>query len=253
MNIFNLLKLASKLDKQGKYSTSDSVFKFVQAQTDDFDFSQDPLGMSVPNERKDKFGDLRAKLERGEISEDEFNDLFIEMVESTPHANAGDVDNFQTRLEETGIQTFGQDRAFLEKATEFADDISVMWISDLENDAVDFFRDNGVEVNSSLQAGDMLLDLAQANPINNLTINDAIRAITPFQDFYDYFDDYLKSKVPEMVEMIEDAASRSPYNKDIQVTEQEILSAMEEANVNQRNVNTALENVLVRILVSKVR
>ena len=56
-----------------------------------------------------------------------------------------------------------------------------------------------------------------------------------------------------MIEMIEETASRSPYNKDIQVTEQEILSAMEEANVNQRNVNTALENVLVRILVSKVR
>ena len=253
MNIFNLLKLASKLDKQGKYSTSDSVFKFVKAQTDDFDFSQDPLGMSVPNERKDKFGDLRAKLERGEISEDEFNDLFIEMVETTPVANAGDIDNFQTRLQDSGIQTFGEDRAFLERATEFADDVSASWISDLEDDAVDFFRDNGVEVDSSFQAGDMLLDLAQANPINNLTINDAIRAITPFQDFYDYFDDYLKSRVPEMIEMIEETASGSPYNKDIQVTEQEILSAMEEANVNQRNVNTALENVLVRILVSKVR
>ena len=253
MNIFNLLRLASKLDKQGKYSTSDSVFKFVKAQTDDFDFSQDPLGMSVPNERKDKFGDLRAKLERGEISEDEFNDLFIEMVETTPAANAGDIDNFQTRLQDSGIQTFGEDRAFLERATEFADDVSASWISDLEDDAVDFFRDNGVEVDSSFQAGDMLLDLAQANPINNLTINDAIRAITPFQDFYDYFDDYLKSRVPEMIEMIEETASRSPYNKDIQVTEQEILSAMEEANVNQRNVNTALENVLVRILVSKVR
>jgi hypothetical protein len=208
---------------------------------------------SVPNERKEKFVDLRGKLERGEISEDEFNDLFIEMVETTPVANAGDIDNFQTRLQESGIQTFGEDRAFLERATEFADDVSASWISDLEDDAVDFFRDNGVEVDSSFQAGDMLLDLAQANPINNLTINDAIRAITPFQDFYDYFDDYLKSRVPEMIEMIEEAASRSPYNKDIQVTEQEILSAMEEANVNQRNVNTALENVLVRILVSKVR
>jgi hypothetical protein len=59
--------------------------------------------------------------------------------------------------------------------------------------------------------------------------------------------------VPEMVDMIEEAASRSPYNKDIQVTEQEVLTALEEANVNQRNVNTALENVLVKILVSKVR
>ncbi len=155
MNIFNLLKLASKLDKQGKYSTSDSVFKFVKAQTEDFDFSQDPLGMSVPNERKDKFGDLRAKLERGEISEDEFNDLFIEMVETTPVANAGDIDNFQTRLQDSGIQTFGEDRAFLERATEFADDVSTSWISDLEDDAVDFFRDNGVEVDSSFQAGDM--------------------------------------------------------------------------------------------------
>jgi hypothetical protein len=253
MNIFNLLKLATKLDKQGKYSSSDSVFKFVKAQVDDFDMSRDPLGMSVPNERKDKFDEIRRRFESGEISEEQVRDLFLEMVESTPHANAGDIDNFQTRLQETGVQTFGQDRAFLERATEFADDISVSWISDLEDDAIDFFRDNGVEVDSSFEAGDMLLDLAQANPINNLTINDAIRAITPFQDFYDYFDDYIKSKVPEMVEMIEDAASRSPYNKDIQVTEQEILSAMEEANVNQRNVNTALENVLVRILISKVR
>ena len=130
MNIFNLLKFASKLDKQGKYSTSDFVFKFVKAQTDDFDFSQDPLGMSVPNERKDKFADLRRKLESGEISEDQFKDLFIEMVETTPHANAGDIDNFQTRLQDSGIQTFGQDRAFLERATEFADTLYVLGVKD---------------------------------------------------------------------------------------------------------------------------
>ena len=74
-----------------------------------------------------------------------------------------------------------------------------------------------------------------------------------YLDYFDYFDDYLKSRVPEMVDMIEEAASRSPYNKDIQVTEQEVLTALEEANVNKRNVNTALENVLVKILVSKVR
>jgi len=253
MNIFNLLRLASKLDKQGKYKSSDNVFKFVQAQTDDFDFSQDPLGMSVPNERKEKLTDLRGKLERGEISQSEFDELFAEMIMTAPHTNPGDIDNFQERLQESGIQTFGQDRAFLEAATEFADDVSVDWISDLEDDAIEFFRNNGVEVSNSFQSGGMLLDLAQANPINNITINDAIRALTPYQDFYDYFDDYLKSRVPEMVEMIEETASRSPYNKDIQVTQQEIISAMEEANVNQRNVNTALENLLVRILVSKVR
>ena len=41
MNIFNLLKLASKLDKQGKFRTSDSVLKIVKAQADDFDFSKE--------------------------------------------------------------------------------------------------------------------------------------------------------------------------------------------------------------------
>jgi hypothetical protein len=53
MNILNLIRLASKLDAQGKFKASDIVIKLVKAQTDDFDLSRDPLGMgSVPNERK---------------------------------------------------------------------------------------------------------------------------------------------------------------------------------------------------------
>jgi hypothetical protein len=110
-----------------------------------------------------------------------------------------------------------------------------------------------VEVANFGDAGDRLLDLAQANPINNLTINDAIRAITPFDDFFDYFDQYLRARIPEMIEMIEEAASNSPYNKDIQVSAQEVSAMLDEANVNFRNVNTALETILVKILISKVR
>lgn len=254
MNIFNLIRLASKLDAQGKFKASDIVIKLVKAQTDDFDLSRDPLGMgSVPNERKEKFVDLRGKLERGEISEEEFNNLFAEMIMSVPNSNAGDIDNFQNRLQDTGVETFGQDRDFLEAAAEFSDDVSTSWIDDIEDDAVDFFRDNGVEVASSGDAGDRLLDLAQANPINNLTINDAVRAITPFDDFFDYFDQYLRARIPEMIEMIEEAASNPPYNKDIQVSAQEVSAMLDEANVNFRNVNTALETILVKILISKVR
>jgi hypothetical protein len=104
MDIFNLLRFASKLDAQGKFKASDNVFKLVKAQTDDFDLSRDPLGMgNVPNERKEKFVDLRGKLERGEISEEEFNNLFTEMIMSVPNSNAGDIDNFQGRLQDTGI------------------------------------------------------------------------------------------------------------------------------------------------------
>jgi hypothetical protein len=39
MNIFNLIRLASKLDAQGKFKASDIVIKLVKAQTDDFDLS----------------------------------------------------------------------------------------------------------------------------------------------------------------------------------------------------------------------
>lgn len=252
MNTKNLLKLASKLDKQGNYKTSDKIFRLVQAEIDD-DLSTPPFDMGdVPNERKDKFGDLRAKLERGEISEDEFNDLFIEMMDSKA-STPGDIDNFQSTLSGAGVQTFGEDRDFLEAVNEFSDDISVSWIDDIQNDAVNFFRDNGVEVADSSEAGDKLLDLAQGNPINNLTINDAIRAITNFEDFFDYFDQYIRVRIPEMIEMIEETASRSPYNKDIQVSSQEISSMLDEKNVNFTNVNGALETILATILISKVR
>lgn len=252
MNTKNLLKLASKLDKQGNYKTSDKIFRLVQAEIDD-DLSKPPFYMGdVPNERKDKFGDLRAKLERGEISEDEFNDLFIEMMDSKA-STPGDIDNFQSTLSGAGVQTFGEDRDFLEAVNEFSDDISVSWIDDIQNDAVNFFRDNGVEVADSSEAGDKLLDLAQGNPINNLTINDAIRAITNFEDFFDYFDQYIRVRIPEMIEMIEETASRSPYNKDIQVSSQEISSMLDEKNVNFTNVNGALETILATILISKVR
>jgi hypothetical protein len=57
----------------------------------------------------------------------------------------------------------------------------------------------------------------------------------------------------EMIEMIEEAASNPPYNKDIQVSAQEVSAMLDEANVNFRNVNTALETILVKILISKVR
>lgn len=253
MNILKIIKLASKLDKQGQYKSSDSVLKFVLAQTDDFDLSHDPLGMSVPNERKEKFADLRGRFERGEISEREFYDLFMEMVQTTPHSNQGDIDNLQTRLQSAGIQTFGEDRAFLEKVAEYADDLSIGWISEIEDDSIDFFRQNGIEVKDAYEAGDKLLDLAQGNPINNITINDAIRSITLFDDFYDYFDQYIREKIPNMVDMLKEVAFMPPYNKNIQVTEQEISTLFDEENINHRNINTTLEFILVKILLSKVR
>ena len=219
MNIFNLLKLATKLDKQGKYSSSDSVFKFVKAQVDDFDISRDPLGMSVPNERKDKFDEIRRRFESGEISEEQVRDLFLEMVESTPHANAGDIDNFQTRLQETGVQTFGQDRAFLERATEFADDISVSWISNLEDDAIGFFRDNGVEVDSSFE--EMLSDDEEStDEEETATVTETTTATNEPQTTYRELTDEEKAQI------LADSIAKSTLEMALSIAETSIASTV---------------------------
>ena len=74
MNIRNFLVLANKLDKQGNYKTSDKIFKFVEAQTDNLD--EDPLGISniqPSSKQKDPIVDkLRKMVANGEISEAQF-------------------------------------------------------------------------------------------------------------------------------------------------------------------------------------
>ncbi len=260
MNLNNLLKLAGNLDKQGKYKISDHIFKIVSAQADDFDLSKDPLGISsigeVPVEIRRPFTELHQKFERGEISQSEFESAFEEMMREAlkaPHSNDRQLDYHQRSLAASGVETFGEDRAFVAEAAEFSDDVSTEWINDLQDDAMSVLTQNGFEPDDAIEAGDMLLDLAQGNALESLTINDVIRQITPFEDFYEYFQDYLKSRIPEMIYIIEEAASRPPYNKDIQVTESEIETLLEESNANFSNINTVLDTILVRLLVTKVR
>ncbi len=260
MNLNNLLKLAGNLDKQGKYKTSDQIFKMVSAQSDDFDLSKDPLGISsigdVPTEIRIPFTEIQEKFERGEISESEFLRAFEEMMREalkSPYSNDRQIDYTQSTLSSSGVETFGEDRAFVAAAAEFSDDVSVDWINDLQEEAIPVLEQAGLSPDDEFEAGDMLLDLAQGNALGDLTINGVIRQITPFEDFYDFYQDYLQSRIPEMISMIEEAASRSPYNKDIQVSESEIATLLEESNANMSNINSVLETILVRLLVSKVR
>ena len=260
MNLHRLLKLAGNLDKQAKYKTSDQIFKIVSAQSDEFDLSKDPLGISssgdVPPEIRMPFTELQEKFERGEISESEFVRAFEEMMREalkSPYSNDRQLDYHQRSLAASGVETFGEDRAFVAEAAEFSDDVSTEWINDLQEEAIPVLEEAGLPPDDAFEAGNMLLDLAQGNALESLTINDVIRQITPFEDFYEYFQDYLKSRIPEMIYIIEEAASRPPYNKDIQVTESEIETLLEESNANFSNINTVLDTILVRLLVTKVR
>lgn len=260
MNFKNFLKLASIFDKQGNYKTSDFIFKIVSAQADDFDLSKDPLGISsigeVPVEVRRPFTELQQKYERGEISHSEFVSGFEEMMREAlraPHSNDRQLDYHQRSLAASGVETFGEDRAFVAEAAEFSDDVSTEWINQLQDDAMPVLTEHGLEPDDAIEAGDMLLELAQGNALGNLTINDVIRQITPFDDFYEYFQDYLKTRIPEMIYLIEETASRPPYNKDIQVTGTEIETLLEESNANLSNINSVLDTILVRLLVTKVR
>ncbi len=143
MNLHRLLKLAGNLDKQAKYKTSDQIFKMVSAQSDDFDLSKDPLGISsigdVPTEIRMPFTEIQEKFERGEISESEFLRAFEEMMREalkSPYSNDRQIDYTQSTLSSSGVETFGEDRAFVAAAAEFSDDVSVDWINDLQEEAI---------------------------------------------------------------------------------------------------------------------
>ena len=68
-----------------------------------------------------------------------------------------------------GIYGMFCDRAFVAEAAEFSDDVSTEWIDNLQDDAMSVLAENGLEPDDALEAGDMLLDLAQGNGLGNLT------------------------------------------------------------------------------------
>lgn len=249
------LRLASRLDLEGKYKKSDYIFKLVQASADDFDLNSNPLGIGDENINlhKELYDELRMKRDNGLITNEQFMSALVLLAQEFPSTHEREYDSVQDRLGRLGIVTYGRDRDVIREIYDFSDRVSLDWIDDLAVDAYYYFKSNGLDVSDSDHAGDNLMFLAQGQIINNMDINNVISNITSFDNFNSYFSNYVESKVPSMVSKLESCAANPPYNKRINIDPEEIYSKISMAGINMDNINTSLEEILLEIFFKKIR
>lgn len=150
MNNKNLLKLASLFDKQGRYKTSDLVFKLVQAQIDNMD--EDPLGISdiqPSSKQKDPVVEkLRKMIASGEITEVQFwaamekhkPGFFQNMLSNVGKAGEYDVDKIERNISSQGVRVNPKERDILAQFYEISNDVFSDFINSMQSDFASVLR-----------------------------------------------------------------------------------------------------------------
>ena len=237
MNIRNFLKLASIFDKQGNYKTSDLVYKFVEAQTDNLD--EDPLGISdiQPTRMKDDpiVDKLRKAVTSGEISEVQFwaalekykPGTFQNMLSNVGRAGEGDVDKIEKNIASQGVRVDPKERDILAQFYEISNDVFNDFINSLQADFASTLRTMArknelpemfSEINEH-RAGNLIMELIEPSTkeeyltreyleltANGIGISNAVEIGTD-GDFSD-INEYLKSFVIDQAPSIAAKASR---------------------------------------------
>ena len=237
MNSKKFLKLASIFDKQGNYKTSDLVYKFVEAQTDNLD--EDPLGISdiQPTRMKDDpiVDALRKKVTSGEISEVQFwaalekykPGTFQNMLNNVGRAGEGDVDKIERNIASQGVRVDPKERDILAQFYEISNDVFNDFINSLQADFASTLRTMArrnelpemfLEINEH-RAGNLIMELIEPSTkeefltreyleltANGIGISNAVEIGTD-GDFSD-INEYLKSFVADLAPSIAAKASR---------------------------------------------
>lgn len=237
MNSKKFLKLASIFDKQGNYKTSDLVYKFVEAQTDNLD--EDPLGISdiQPTRMKDDpiVDKLRKAVTSGEISEVQFwaalekykPGTFQNMLSNVGRAGEGDVDKIEKNIASQGVRVDPKERDILAQFYEISNDVFNDFINSLQADFASTLRTMArknelpemfSEINEH-RAGNLIMELIEPSTkeeyltreyleltANGIGISNAVEIGTD-GDFSD-INEYLKSFVIDQAPSIAAKASR---------------------------------------------
>ena len=237
MNSKKFLKLASIFDKQGNYKTSDLVYKFVEAQTDNLD--EDPLGISdiQPTRMKDDpiVDKLRKAVTSGEISEVQFwaalekykPGTFQNMLSNVGRAGEGDVDKIERNIASQGVRVDPKERDILAQFYEISNDVFNDFINSLQTDFASTLRTMArknelpemfSEINEH-RAGNLIMELIEPSTkeeyltreyleltANGIGISNAVEIGTD-GDFSD-INEYLKSFVIDQAPSIAAKASR---------------------------------------------
>ena len=237
MNSKKFLKLASIFDKQGNYKTSDLVYKFVEAQTDNLD--EDPLGISniQPSGMKDDpaIVNLRNMVTSGQISEKQFwlmlekikPGSFQNMLSSVGKAGDYDIDKIQSNISSQGIKVAPKERDILAQFYELSNDVFVDFIDSLQSNFASSLRtlarQNQLpeifnEINDH-RAGNLLMELHEPSTkeefltreylelrAHGISLDDAV-AMSSAGD-YENINEVLNAFVEKMIPSISSQASR---------------------------------------------
>jgi hypothetical protein len=271
MTIRNFLVLANKLDKKGNYKTSDKIFKFVEAQTDNLD--EDPLGISdiQPTRMKDDpmVDKLRKMVAGGEISEVQFwaalekykPGTFQNMLSNVGRAGEGDVDKIQSNISAQGVRVNPKERDILAQFYELSNDVFVDFIDSLQSNFASVLRtmsreDELPEMFQEIKdhrAGNLIMELQEPSTkeefltreylelrAKGIGLQDAIEMGTNGE--YSDVDEYLKAFVMSQVPTITAKASRVTG---LQYQEDDVARKL--SDVTMSTLNETIDNSLTEL------
>jgi hypothetical protein len=271
MNSKKFLKLASIFDKQGNYKTSDLVYKFVEAQTDNLD--EDPLGISdiQPTRMKDDpmVDKLRKMVAGGEISEVQFwaalekykPGTFQNMLSNVGRAGEGDVDKIQSNISAQGVRVDPKERDILAQFYELSNDVFVDFINSLQSNFASVLRtmsrkDELPEMFQEIQdhrAGNLIMELQEPSTkeefltreylelrARGISLQDAIEMGTSgeFSDVNEYLKTFVMSQVSEIT-------SKASRITGLRYQEDDVARKLSDVTMN--TLNETIDNSLTEL------
>jgi hypothetical protein len=271
MNLNQFLKLAHKLDNQGKYKASDKIFKLVKAQIDNLD--DDPLGISniQPSGMKDDpvVKKLRQMVMNGEISEPEFwimlekhkPGTFENMLNNVGKAGDYDIDKIERNIASQGVRVNPKERDIFAKFYELSNDVYVEFIDSLQSNFASVLRtmarkDELPEMFLEIQdhrAGNLIMELIEPSTkeefltreylelkAKGIGLSDAVE-ISTGGDYSD-IDEYLKAFVASQVPTI---TSQASVITGLRYQEDDVARKLSDVTVN--TLNETIDNSLTEL------
>jgi hypothetical protein len=248
MNYKSLLKLASIFDKQGKYKTSDFIFKFAQTNADDFD--DDPLNISdiQPTRMKDDpvVEKLRRMVTNGEINELQFWTLlekykpgtFQNMLSNVGKAGEGDVDKIESNISAQGVRVNPKERDIFAQFYDISNNVFNDFINSLQSNFASALRTMArrnqlpemfQDVNDH-RAGNLIMELIEPSTkeeylsreylelvANGINLSNAVEIGSngASSDINEYLQTFVESQAPKIASEASRVTGLSFYPEDI--------------------------------------
>ena len=271
MNNKNLLKLASLFDKQGRYKTSDLVFKLVVSQIDNMD--EDPLGISdiqpSSNQKDPVVEKLRKMVAGGEITEVQFwaamekhkPGFFQNMLSNVGKAGEYDVDKIERNISSQGVKVNPKERDIFAQFYEISNEVFSDFINSMQSDFASVLRTMAsrnelpemfLKINDH-RAGNLIMELIEPSTkeeflsreylelvAKGINLSDAVEIGSggSSSDINEYLQSYVESQAPTI-------ASQASRVTGLRFHPEDIIRKLSGVTVD--TLNETLDNALTEL------